>query len=80
MLSVKEGDRVRLLAPMTNEPDSIIPFEENMPAGLEGTVSYVSGPVMDEWWQAGVDWDNGRRLGLVKTDSFYVLPAEDQST
>lgn len=68
------GRRVRLTKEMTNPKSDRMPKEEDMPAGLEGTITYVnlSGPV--QWQQIGVNWDNGRRLMLLpEVDSYEVL-------
>jgi hypothetical protein len=68
------GKRVRLLAPMVNESSKWMPVEDGMPAGLEGTVVYVSMDGEREWHQVGVRWDNGRSLNLMPyADRFMVF-------
>jgi len=68
------GDRVRLTAPMINENSSWMPVEQGMPAGLEGTINWLSLDGPREWHQIGVKWDNGRSLNLIPgKDSFVVL-------
>ena len=55
-----KGTRIRL---------SRMEGEQDMPAGLEGTVA-----VVDDIGQIHMDWDNGRTLPLnVEQDSFTVL-------
>lgn len=72
------GRRIRLLSKMVNPNSKWMPEEEGMPAGLEGTITYVnlSGPL--EFQQIGVAWDNNRRLTLLpKVDLYAVLPEEE---
>ena len=72
------GQRVRLLSPMRNENSTWMPVEEGMPAGLEGTITYVSMDGPREWHQLGVQWDNGRTLGLIPgKDSFVVIATKE---
>lgn len=71
--NIKIGARVELLAPMTNGPDSVIPFETGMDVGLQGTVVWVSADGPYEYQQLGVNWDNGRKLNLTNRDCFKVL-------
>lgn len=60
-MTAKVGDRVRLVAPMADDPDPI-------PVGSEGTVDWVGDS------QLGVAWDNGRHLLLiVGVDYFTVI-------
>ena len=56
----QQGDRVRLTAPMA---DNYPP--PGLPAGLEGTVTWVGQWTADYTRQVGVEWDNGRRLMLL---------------
>lgn len=66
---VKLGDRVRLLAEMRNMPGELIPVEEGMPIGLEGTVDWIG-----TMGQIGVKWDNNRRLMLLENrDDFEII-------
>jgi hypothetical protein len=59
---------------MVNSNSSWMPVEEGMPAGLEGTINYVSIDGPRDFHQLGVKWDNGRTLGLLPgKDSFVVL-------
>jgi hypothetical protein len=68
------GKRVRLLAPMVNENSKWMPVEHDMPAGIEGTIDWVSMDGEREWHQIGVKWDNGRKLNLMPyADHFTVL-------
>lgn len=72
------GKRVRLLAPMVNENSSWMPVEQGMPAGLEGTIVYISMDGPREWHQVGVNWDNGRTLNLMPyTDRFEVFEPKE---
>lgn len=69
------GRRIRLTRKMTNPGSTTLPEEDDMPAGLEGTITYANleGPI--KWQQIGVAWDNGRRLMLLpEVDSYEVLP------
>lgn len=72
----KVGQRVRLLAPLTNPNSNWMPVEEGMPVGLEGTINYVSFEGHPELHQIGVSWDNGRRLGLLPGKDSFVVIAE----
>jgi len=67
------GKRVRLVSPMVNPDSQWKPVEDEMPAGLEGTIYAVnsSGPV--EYHQLSVRWDNGRTLALLPHDTFQIL-------
>lgn len=77
MTTLKVGDRVKLLQPMTNPGSTWLPVEEDMPAGLMGTITYVDLNGSPRWHQVSVRWDNGRNLGLIPTvDAFEVLPEE----
>jgi hypothetical protein len=71
--NIKIGARVELLSPMTNGPDSVIPFETGMDVGLQGTVVWVSADGPSDYHQLGVAWDNGRTLNLTNRDCFKVL-------
>lgn len=76
---LKAGRRVRLLEQMTNKNSSWKPVEENMTAGLEGTIvfSSLSGP--PSCHQILVKWDNGSHLNLLPyVDVFEVLPEEKE--
>ena len=77
MGAYKVGQRVKLTAPMVNENSTWMPVEHGMPAGLEGTINWVSLDGPREWHQIGVRWDNGRSLNLIPDkDSFVVLSQE----
>jgi hypothetical protein len=67
------GQRIRLLAQMTNPDSSCIPVEDGMAAGLEGTVvaACFSGP--RKWHQISVRWDNGRTLAVLPAVDRYEL-------
>lgn len=81
MARYEVGRRVRLTAPMRNEHSSRIPVEEGMPVGLEGTIVYLSLDGPAEWQQIGVEWDNGRSLGLLPgIDRFIVLPKNKEGS
>jgi len=75
--AVKVGDRIKLLAPMTNPNSTCRPVEDDMPVGLEGVVTGVltgHGPKFD---QISVHWDNGRMLGVMPGhDKFQIIPVE----
>jgi hypothetical protein len=62
------GDRVRLTAAV---PDEYPP--PGLPAGLEGTVCWVGQWTSHFTQQIGVQWDNGRTLNLLASDSFEVI-------
>lgn len=65
---VKVGDRVKLTADVRDDYPP-----PGLTAGLEGTVDWV-GPWDSEYTkQFFVQWDNGRRLGLLDGDSFIVI-------
>lgn len=73
---LKDGDRVILLAPLTN-PNSKIIAEEKIPVGTRGTV-YGS-------WSPGVysptvsvQWDNGSTLGIFEHDDVELVMNEDK--
>lgn len=68
----KVGDRVRLTAPMRDEYPP-----PGLPAGLEGTVTWVGSWDHELTRQLGVKWDNGRTLNLLAGDRFEVLPWTD---
>lgn len=73
--SALSGRRVRLLRDMTNPNSHWKPREDNMPAGLEGTVVYANFDGPKEWHQIGVRWDNGSMLNLLpEVDAFEILP------
>jgi hypothetical protein len=75
---LKIGDRIELLAPMTNPDSKIIPVEEGMPAGLKGTIVYLSLEGPAEWHQIGVKWDNGRTLNILPgVDKFVVCKPQE---
>jgi hypothetical protein len=68
------GKRIRLLDEMNNPNSSWMP-KEDLPVGLEGTITYVSihGSHLD---QIGVNWDNGRVLGILPyKDNYEVYEA-----
>lgn len=65
----KVGQRVRLTAAV---PDEFPP--PGLPAGLEGTVTWVGQWTNEYTRQIGVKWDNGRTLILLDGDEFEVLP------
>lgn len=59
-LDYKVGDRVKLVS-MNDDPDPI-------PVGTKGTVTFVndiSFGTPEEFYQVGVDWDNGRMLMVI---------------
>lgn len=62
-VKLKEGDRVRLDAPMAGEE-----FLDPIPVGTQGVVVFV-----DDGETAHVKWDNGRTLGLFRRDSYTRL-------
>lgn len=62
------GDRIRLTAPVV---DHYPP--PGLPAGLEGTVTWIGQWTTEYTKQISVDWDNGRRLLLLPCDQFEVL-------
>jgi len=76
----KVGDRVRLLRPMENPNSKWMPVEEGMPAGLEGTIRFVSMDGPRAWHQLGVSWDNGRILNLLPYDDAFTVIAEKEPT
>ena len=61
------GDRIRVTAPLVDEPDTSM-------VGAEGTVVAVhnQGTMME---QIEVTWDNGRRLYLLPEDPYEVVDA-----
>lgn len=73
MTHPQDGQRIRLLAPMTNDNSKWMPVEAGMPEGLEGTVvgSSFVGPA--EFHQIYVRWDNGRSLAVMPYKDRYVL-------
>lgn len=76
---LKVGRRVRLLKQLTNRNSSWKPVEENMTAGLEGTIvfSNLSGP--PSFHQIGVRWDNGSHLNLLPyVDVFELIPLPEE--
>ena len=73
------GRRVRLLRPMTNPGSDWKPVEDGMPAGLTGTIVYVSLDGPRDFQQLGVNWDNGRTLSLLPhVDAFEVFEPEKE--
>lgn len=72
------GSRVRLDAPMRNPDSKWMPVEEDMPAGLEGTIVAVNSGGPREYHQISVRWDNGRSLALMPYEDRYTIlaPAE----
>lgn len=69
-INVKQGDRIVMTGVM-DDPDPI-------PVGTEGTVTHVNelpgiGLHEPDWAQIHVDWDNGRTLIVLDTDSFAVV-------
>lgn len=80
MSEPRAGQRIRLLAPMTNLNSTRIPIEDGMPVGLEGTVvaTCFSGP--REWHQISVCWDNGRSLAVLPyVDCFELISTQGDS-
>ncbi len=79
MIKPKDGQRIRLLAPMRNDNSSWMPTEEGMPPGVEGTVvgSSFAGP--ERLHQIYVRWDNGRSLSVLPYVDRYVLLNETDS-
>jgi Domain of unknown function (DUF4314) len=66
-MNVRQGDRVRIVGIMPNDPDPI-------PVGMEGTVEEVVPEVGQIW----VDWDEDtegrkRSLILLMNDPFEVV-------
>ncbi len=67
----EKGDRIELRRMASDDPDPI-------PPGTRGTVAYClkqekRGGITE--WDIGVDWDNGRKLGLVHpVDTFMRIP------
>ena len=62
----EKGDRIRLTGMMRDDPDPV-------PAGTEGTVTFASWVNLNHgYMQVGVNWDNGRSLGLVCPPDRYV--------
>jgi hypothetical protein len=53
------GKRIKMIE-MINEPDPI-------DAGMEGTIRYVGGGVIN------VDWDNGRKIGVIEGEDKYEI-------
>jgi hypothetical protein len=49
-----------------------------MPAGLKGTIVYLSLEGPAEWHQIGVKWDNGRTLNILPgVDKFVVCKPQE---
>jgi hypothetical protein len=73
MIQPRDGQRIRLLAQMTNGNSSWLPVEDGMPGGLEGTVvgSSFVGPA--DFHQIYVRWDNGRSLSVMPYVDQYEL-------
>jgi hypothetical protein len=65
---------------MVNSNSSWMPVEEGMPAGLEGTINYVSIDGPRDFHQLGVKWDNGRSLSLLPGKDSFVVIAPVQET
>lgn len=70
-MNVKPGDRIVMTGEMESDPNPI-------PVGTKGTVTHVNvQPGLTfrdpEWAQISVDWDSGRTLMLLNTDSFAVV-------
>ena len=81
MAEYQVGQRVKLLAPMTNPNSTWMPVEEGMPVGLEGTIRHVNMEGPPEWHQLSVKWDNGRNLALIPgKDSFTVIEEPANAT
>ena len=77
---VKVGDRIKLLSQMKNSNSKWMPVEDGMPAGLEGTVNYVSMDGPREFHQIGVKWDNGRSLSILPgVDSYQIIEAPNDT-
>jgi hypothetical protein len=73
----EDGQRIRLLGPMTNDGSPWMPVERGMNPGLEGTVvgSCFAGP--ERLHQIYVRWDNGRSLNVMPyVDRYVLLDAE----
>jgi hypothetical protein len=58
---LKVGDRIRIVAEITNPGNEAIPTETGLPIGTEGTVRDLRITV----GQVSVSWDNGCRLMLL---------------
>jgi hypothetical protein len=65
---LKIGDRVRLTKFLVNENSSFI-SQENLPVGLEGTVTHVNEG--NYALHIHMKWDNGSTLALLETDNDY---------
>lgn len=65
----KIGKRIKLISKMVNKGSLMVP-EENLPVGMEGTITHVNFSGNDFFHQIMVNWDNGRILA--------VLPYEDE--
>ena len=77
--NIQPGARIRLLHQMVNKNSTWKPVEDNMLAGLEGTVIYVNTEGPPELQQIGVKWDNGSHLNLLpEVDLFQVIPQEEK--
>ena len=65
------GSRIRLTAPIQDDYPP-----PGLPAGLEGTVTWVGQYTNVYTRQVAVDWDNGRKLMLLDGDQFEVIAKE----
>lgn len=62
---LKPGDRIRLTRLLTNDNSSFMP-KENLPVGLQGTVTHVNEG--NRTLYIHMEWDNGSKLALLETD------------
>lgn len=72
---VQEGDRIRLVAPMKDDPRPIPVREE----GIVTRIFYFGklGRTVGVEWLIGVDWKNGRSLPLaIPLDKFEIVHAD----
>jgi hypothetical protein len=63
--NLKKGDRVKLIKVLLNPDSSYIP-KEDLPVGLEGTVTHVN---EGTFFNIHMKWDNGSGLSLLECDS-----------
>lgn len=70
-MKIKKGNRLKLTSPILNNDSTWMPIERDMPVGLEGTVIKVSEGYGNLYIE--MEWDNGRTLSLLGSDSCYEL-------
>lgn len=66
------GKRIRLIETMKNPNSTWIP-EENIPAGTEGTITWVEIHGDKRFDQITVQWDCGSTLGLFPYHDKYTV-------